>query len=106
MFPMENDHGFLSQFDSAVCRYFNTLAISMTNNLKEIYASAAEVVGLVLSYLADKEKETEGQFHTYIESCLGKIKPDNFIVCVHHMHRHYAPIADRWGWKRAGICET
>ena len=73
----------------------------MTNKYKAIYAAAAEVVGMVLAYLAEKEKETEGPFHTYIESCLikvkpdSKVKPDNFIVCVHHMHRHYPPIADR-----------
>ncbi|KAL8588517.1 hypothetical protein ACOMHN_043866 [Nucella lapillus] len=77
-------------------RYFTTLAASMTNNAKEIYASAAEVVGLVLSYLAEKERETEGAFHTYIESTLNKVKPDNFIVCVHHMHRHYPPIGKRF----------
>ncbi|KAK7506702.1 hypothetical protein BaRGS_00002177 [Batillaria attramentaria] len=77
-------------------KYFSTLAASMTNNYKMIYAAAAEVVGMVLSYLADKEKETEGPFHNYITSCLDRVKPDNFIVCVHHMQRHYGPIADRF----------
>ena len=67
----------------------------MTNNFKKVYAAAAEVVGMVLAYLAETEKETEGQFHNYIESCLNKVKPDNFIVCVHCMQRHYTPIADR-----------
>lgn len=75
----------------------------MTNKFKTIYAVAAEVVGMVLAYLAEKEKETEGPFHTYIESCLSKVKPDSFIVCVHHMHRHYPPIADRYE-KRQEFC--
>ncbi|XP_076445486.1 DNA-dependent protein kinase catalytic subunit-like [Babylonia areolata] len=77
-------------------KYFTTLAASLTSSAKEIYASAAEVVGLVLSYLAEKEGETEGHFHSHIESTLSRVKPDNFIVCVHHMHRHYSPIGKRF----------
>lgn len=77
-------------------RYFQTLVVSMTNNARKIYAAAAEVVGMVLTYLAEKEKETEGPFHDYIESCLNRVKPDNFIVCVYNMQRHYPPVTDRW----------
>jgi DNA-dependent protein kinase catalytic subunit len=76
-------------------RYFETLASSMTNTHKPVYAPAAEVVGMVLSYLAEKERETEGNFHSYIWKCLTKVKPDALIVCVHRMHLHYPPIADR-----------
>lgn len=60
-----------------------------------IFAAAAEVVGMVFAYLADKENETDGQFHSHVESVLGKVSPHNFLVCVHCIHRHYPPMADR-----------
>jgi hypothetical protein len=31
----------------------------MTNHYKIVYSATAEVVGLILKYLADKEQETE-----------------------------------------------
>jgi DNA-dependent protein kinase catalytic subunit len=70
----------------------------MTNHYKIVYSASAEVVGLILKYLADKEWETEGFFHDDVTKTLlsiQKSKPDNFIICVHKMHKHYVPIADR-----------
>ena len=67
----------------------------MTNSYKLIYAPAAEVVGMIMAYLSDKEKETDGQFHSNVESIMVKVKAENFITCVHHMNKHYPPIADK-----------
>jgi len=70
----------------------------MTNHYKIVYSATAEVVGLILKYLADKERETEGFFHDHVTETLSiqVSKPDNFIICVHKMHKHYVPIADRY----------
>ncbi|XP_052262779.1 DNA-dependent protein kinase catalytic subunit-like isoform X1 [Dreissena polymorpha] len=80
-------------------RYLAKLASNMSHNLKTIFAAAAEVCGMVFSYLAERDGETEGSFHDHVANMmtgLHKGKPDTFITCVHRMHKHYAVIADRF----------
>ncbi|XP_076075287.1 DNA-dependent protein kinase catalytic subunit-like [Mytilus galloprovincialis] len=80
-------------------RFFGVVTHQMTNHYKIVYSAAAEVVGLILKYLAEKERETEGFLHDHATKTLLSIqvaKPDNFIICVHKMHKHYVSIADRF----------
>ncbi|XP_052761107.1 DNA-dependent protein kinase catalytic subunit-like isoform X2 [Mya arenaria] len=80
-------------------RYLSKLANNMGNNFKAIYAATGEVCGLTFQYLADKEGETDGSFHVHVAnlmSSLHKARPDVFITCVHRMHKHYPPVADRF----------
>lgn len=72
----------------------------MDHHYKSVYAASAEVVGMIFKYLSEKEKQTDGSFHDHVYSAMSSIhasKPDTFITDVHRMHRHYPPIADRYG---------
>ncbi|XP_041364232.1 DNA-dependent protein kinase catalytic subunit-like [Gigantopelta aegis] len=80
-------------------KFFSVIANIMYSNYKIAYAAAAEVVGMLLSHLAEKEHVTEGTFHEHINNVMSSIrqaKPDIFIVCVHKMCRHYPAIANRF----------
>ncbi|XP_048248370.1 DNA-dependent protein kinase catalytic subunit-like [Haliotis rufescens] len=80
-------------------KYFSAVVNAMGNHYKATYAPAAEVVGMIFKYLAEKERQTEGSFHDHVVTYMSSIqqsKPDNFIVCVHHMQRHYPAIATRF----------
>uniref|UniRef100_H3B272 DNA-dependent protein kinase catalytic subunit n=1 Tax=Latimeria chalumnae TaxID=7897 RepID=H3B272_LATCH len=77
---------------------------ALANNLsftryKEVYAAAAEVLGLVLQYRAEKEKELGGPI---IDSVvrelkqLQSIKEDKFIVCLSKIVKNFALLADRF----------
>ena len=80
-------------------RYFGVITHQMSNHYKAVYSATAEVIGMSLKHLAEKDRETEGSIHDYVTKSLLNIqvaKPDNFIICVHKMHKHYPPIADRY----------
>ncbi|KAL3877683.1 hypothetical protein ACJMK2_035352, partial [Sinanodonta woodiana] len=80
-------------------KFFSSVAFFMGHKYKAVYAAAAEVVGMIFQYLAEKDKETDGSFHSHVNTMMTSLhqsKPDNFIVCVHRMMRHYPAIADRF----------
>ena len=79
-------------------RFFAKVANNMGSSHKTIFAPTAEVVGMIFHYLAEKEDERDGSFHSYVSNLmttLHKAKPDNFIISVHRMQKHHPPIADR-----------
>uniref|UniRef100_A0A671MAS8 DNA-dependent protein kinase catalytic subunit n=1 Tax=Sinocyclocheilus anshuiensis TaxID=1608454 RepID=A0A671MAS8_9TELE len=66
-------------------RYFQSLA----NNLsfiryKEVYAAAAEIIGLILNYMTKRE------------SVSVKEVDDKFIVCLSKVSKHFPPLMDRF----------
>uniref|UniRef100_A0A4W3HU56 DNA-dependent protein kinase catalytic subunit n=1 Tax=Callorhinchus milii TaxID=7868 RepID=A0A4W3HU56_CALMI len=73
-------------------RYFQRLVynISLTR-YKEVYAAAAEVLGLVLHYFAENEK-----VRTIKLKQLQQSKEDKFIVCLSKIVKNYPPFADRF----------
>ncbi|KAM4688942.1 DNA-dependent protein kinase catalytic subunit [Discoglossus pictus] len=82
-------------------RYFQALA----NNLalirfKEVYIAAAEVLGLVLRYTAEKEKVTEGPVFGCVVKELKRHqsnnKEDKFILCLNKVAKNYPQFADRF----------
>uniref|UniRef100_A0A4W3HBY9 DNA-dependent protein kinase catalytic subunit n=1 Tax=Callorhinchus milii TaxID=7868 RepID=A0A4W3HBY9_CALMI len=81
-------------------RYFQRLVynISLTR-YKEVYAAAAEVLGLVLHYFAENEKQVDGLVHDLIAKELKQLqqsKEDKFIVCLSKIVKNYPPFADRF----------
>ncbi|XP_062919332.1 DNA-dependent protein kinase catalytic subunit isoform X2 [Mobula hypostoma] len=79
-------------------RYFQRLVqnISFTR-YKEVYAAAAEVLGLVLQYSADKKIDIP--IHDTIAKALQQLyhtKEDKFIVCLSKIVKHFPPFADRF----------
>ncbi|KAG8570891.1 hypothetical protein GDO81_011464 [Engystomops pustulosus] len=82
-------------------RYFNSLANNMTLiRFKEVYAAAAEVLGLVLRNIAEKEKGVEGPVFAYVEKILKSLhtsnKEDKFIVCLNKIVKNFPLFADRF----------
>ncbi|XP_038665232.1 DNA-dependent protein kinase catalytic subunit isoform X1 [Scyliorhinus canicula] len=79
-------------------RYFQRLVhnISLTR-YKEVYAAAAEVLGLVLQYLAEKQMDVA--IHDLVVQELQQLrntKEDKFIVCLNKIVKHFPPFADRF----------
>ncbi|KAK6170524.1 hypothetical protein SNE40_018898 [Patella caerulea] len=80
-------------------KFFITVGNIIGAKSKPVYTAASEVVGMILRYLAEKEKETDGEFHDYLVKQISSLqftKPDNFIVCVNRLNHHYEAIADRF----------
>ncbi|XP_044149983.1 DNA-dependent protein kinase catalytic subunit isoform X2 [Bufo gargarizans] len=82
-------------------RYFQALANNVTfTRFKEVYAAAAEVLGLVLRYIADKEKNVEGPVFNYVEKNLKSLhtsnNEDKFIVCLNKIVKNCPLFADRF----------
>uniref|UniRef100_A0A8D0GIE8 DNA-dependent protein kinase catalytic subunit n=1 Tax=Sphenodon punctatus TaxID=8508 RepID=A0A8D0GIE8_SPHPU len=81
-------------------RYFQALV----NNIaliryKEVYAAAAEVLGLILRYIAEKENVYEGPVFDLVIKQLKQhqnTKEDKFIVCLNKVVKNYPHLADRF----------
>ncbi|XP_063779765.1 DNA-dependent protein kinase catalytic subunit [Pseudophryne corroboree] len=82
-------------------RYFKALANNLAlTRFKEVYAAAAEVLGLVLHYIAEKEKNTEGPVFSCVEKELKRHqtsnKEDKFIMCLNKVVKNFPLFADRF----------
>ncbi|XP_069477126.1 DNA-dependent protein kinase catalytic subunit [Ambystoma mexicanum] len=81
-------------------KYFHAL----TNNLAlvrytDVYVAAAEVLGLVLRYVAEKDKVIEGPIFDLVAKELKKhqsTKEDKFIMCLNKVAKNFPPLADRF----------
>ncbi|XP_069123844.1 DNA-dependent protein kinase catalytic subunit-like [Argopecten irradians] len=80
-------------------KFFSTVSHYLTHRLRVVYAATAEVVGMIFQYLAEKEKETEGPFYDHVLRLMNSMhlsKPENFVIGVHRIHRHYPPLAAKF----------
>uniref|UniRef100_A0A670Y1A7 DNA-dependent protein kinase catalytic subunit n=1 Tax=Pseudonaja textilis TaxID=8673 RepID=A0A670Y1A7_PSETE len=81
-------------------RYFQALS----NNIaliryKEVYVAAAEVLGLILQYIAEKENTFEGPIYDMVIKQLKlhqNTRDDKFIVCLNQITKNFPPLADRF----------
>ncbi|XP_013928118.1 PREDICTED: DNA-dependent protein kinase catalytic subunit [Thamnophis sirtalis] len=77
---------------------------ALSNNIaliryKEVYAAAAEVLGLVLQYIAEKENTFEGPVYDMVIKQLKlhqNTREDKFIVCLNKITKSFPPLADRF----------
>ncbi|BFZ03143.1 hypothetical protein BsWGS_06182 [Bradybaena similaris] len=80
-------------------RYMQTLVDMMKHNLKTVFVAAAEVVGLIFHHMADVKEQTSGWFHDMVVSeltGLANTRVDNFINCVHSIHKCHPPVTERF----------
>uniref|UniRef100_A0A674JBQ4 DNA-dependent protein kinase catalytic subunit n=1 Tax=Terrapene triunguis TaxID=2587831 RepID=A0A674JBQ4_9SAUR len=81
-------------------RYFQDLANNMSLiRYKEVYAAAAEVLGLILRYMAEKENIFEGPVYDCVIKQIKQhqsTKEDKFIVCLNKVAKNFPPLADRF----------
>ncbi|ETE68703.1 DNA-dependent protein kinase catalytic subunit, partial [Ophiophagus hannah] len=81
-------------------RYFQALS----NNIaliryREVYVAAAEVLGLILQYIAEKENTFEGPIYDMVIKQLmlhQNTREDKFIVCLNKITKNFPPLADRF----------
>ncbi|KAG8442079.1 hypothetical protein GDO86_011029, partial [Hymenochirus boettgeri] len=83
-----------------IYKYFKSLANNLAfTRFKEVYIAAAEVIGLTIRYMAEREKRTEGLIFDYTVKEL-KLhqgnKSDKFIMCLNQIVKHFPPFADRF----------
>jgi len=74
--------------------------MNMNNDHKSVYAAAAEVVGMTVALLTDKETsvsdvERRKQYIDDIVKQLMNKKPDRLITCLHCIQLHFPAISDR-----------
>ncbi|KAM6458275.1 DNA-dependent protein kinase catalytic subunit isoform 2-T2 [Liasis olivaceus] len=81
-------------------RYFQALSNNMALiRYKEVYAAAAEVLGLILQYTAKKENIFEGPIYDMVIKQLKlhqNTRDDKFIVCLNKVTKNFPPLADRF----------
>ncbi|XP_060058172.1 DNA-dependent protein kinase catalytic subunit [Erinaceus europaeus] len=81
-------------------KYFQTLVNNMSFvKYKEVYAAAAEVLGLILRYVTEKEHMLEESLCELIVKELKqhqKTMEDKFIVCLNKVVKNFPPLADRF----------
>ncbi|XP_058131499.1 DNA-dependent protein kinase catalytic subunit [Dasypus novemcinctus] len=81
-------------------KYFQTLVNNMSFvKYKEVYAAAAEVLGLILRYVSEKENILEESLCELIVKQLKQHQntlEDKFIVCLNKAAQSFPPLADRF----------
>ncbi|GAB5583955.1 DNA-dependent protein kinase catalytic subunit isoform X1 [Prionailurus iriomotensis] len=81
-------------------KYFQALVTNMSFvKYKEVYAAAAEVLGLILQYVTKKENILEDLVYELIVKQLKQHQntmEDKFIVCLNKAVKNFPPLADRF----------
>ncbi|NXV78034.1 PRKDC kinase, partial [Atlantisia rogersi] len=81
-------------------RYFQALTSNMgLLKYKEVYAAAAEVLGLALRYIAEREKVVEDPVYDCVVRQLKhhqNTQQDKFIQCLNKVVKNFPPLADRF----------
>nr|XP_006812077.1 PREDICTED: DNA-dependent protein kinase catalytic subunit-like [Saccoglossus kowalevskii] len=80
-------------------RFYTTLSANLSFKYKDVYAASAEVVGMVMKYMAEKEKVTDGTFHDNVFreiSSSQSSRPEVFITCIYKVQLYYKPFTDRF----------
>ncbi|XP_065898419.1 DNA-dependent protein kinase catalytic subunit-like isoform X2 [Dysidea avara] len=85
-------------------RFYTALVANLKNKYKEIHASAAEVLGMVLNYIAEKKHVDSSPIHNMISDKLVEMvsdarADDKFITCLHKLQQYYPQFTDRFSPK-------
>uniref|UniRef100_T1IKI7 DNA-dependent protein kinase catalytic subunit CC3 domain-containing protein n=1 Tax=Strigamia maritima TaxID=126957 RepID=T1IKI7_STRMM len=79
-------------------KFFKALTYNLAFKASDVYVAAAEVIGMSMRYLADKENEIEGYFHTQVLAQLDELsssQKDHFIMALYKLQLYYPPFAKR-----------
>ncbi|NP_989989.4 DNA-dependent protein kinase catalytic subunit [Gallus gallus] len=81
-------------------RYFQALVSNMgLLRYKEVYAAAAEVLGLALQYIAERQNILEDPVYDCVIKQLKRhqnTQQDKFIICLNKVVKNFPPLADRF----------
>lgn len=81
------------------CSFYRALVGNLGNKYKEVYAAAAEVLGMTLNYISEHTHTDTGPLHDIIaeqlQSLLQQRSEDRFTVCLHKLAEAYPPLVER-----------
>uniref|UniRef100_W5KIE9 DNA-dependent protein kinase catalytic subunit n=1 Tax=Astyanax mexicanus TaxID=7994 RepID=W5KIE9_ASTMX len=95
----------LSPYDAACGidhdRYFQSLASNLSFiRYKEIYSAAAEIIGLTLNYMKDREDQNQAPLLNATVTKLTDLKKkdlsDKFVICLSKVSRHFPPLVSQF----------
>ncbi|KAJ0023075.1 hypothetical protein NQD34_015209 [Periophthalmus magnuspinnatus] len=94
----------LPAYDATCGIDYNKYIHSLTNNVtytryKEVYSAAAEIIGLILKNMTDRDGQHQQLFDlaaTKITSLGKKEMNDKFIICVNKVSKHFPPFMDKF----------
>ncbi|XP_053349394.1 DNA-dependent protein kinase catalytic subunit [Clarias gariepinus] len=82
-------------------RYFQSLSNNLSfTRYKEIYSAAAEIIGLILKYMTDKDNVNNDPLFNATVTKLKELKKknldDKFVICLCKLSKHFPPIVDQF----------
>uniref|UniRef100_A0A3P9A875 DNA-dependent protein kinase catalytic subunit n=1 Tax=Esox lucius TaxID=8010 RepID=A0A3P9A875_ESOLU len=96
----------LPAHDSGSCDVeYDRYIHSLTNNLtftryKEVYAAAAEIIGIILKNMTEKDSQPDASLLSLTVNKLTDLKKknldDKFIICLSKVSKHFPPFMDRF----------
>uniref|UniRef100_A0A673C7H7 DNA-dependent protein kinase catalytic subunit n=1 Tax=Sphaeramia orbicularis TaxID=375764 RepID=A0A673C7H7_9TELE len=91
----------LPAYDTSCGIEYERYIQSLTNNVsfvryKEVYAAAAEIIGLVLKNMTEKDDKLLDLTVTKIKNLKDKNLDDKFIICLNKVSKHFPPFMDRF----------
>uniref|UniRef100_A0A8C7HZ68 DNA-dependent protein kinase catalytic subunit n=1 Tax=Oncorhynchus kisutch TaxID=8019 RepID=A0A8C7HZ68_ONCKI len=93
----------LPAYDARKCDIDSIM--SLTNNLaftryKEVYSAAAEIIGLILKNMTEKDSQPDASLLSLTVNKLKDLKKkdldDKFIICLSKVSKHFPPFMDRF----------
>ena len=83
-----------------LCRYYRSLIQNLSNKYKEVHAAAAEVLGMILSYISEKVHIDSGPLHNaivdHLQRLLSNKDEDKFTTSLHKIALVYPSLVDRY----------
>uniref|UniRef100_A0A8C7SL94 DNA-dependent protein kinase catalytic subunit n=1 Tax=Oncorhynchus mykiss TaxID=8022 RepID=A0A8C7SL94_ONCMY len=96
----------LPAYDARKCDIeYDRYIQSLTNNLaftryKEVYSAAAEIIGLILKNMTEKDSQPDASLLSLTVNELKDLKKkdldDKFIICLSKVSKHFPPFMDRF----------
>ncbi|XP_062849596.1 DNA-dependent protein kinase catalytic subunit [Trichomycterus rosablanca] len=82
-------------------RYFQSLANNLSfTRYKDVYSAAAEIIGLTLNYMTDRQDQNDACLLNATVTKLMDLKKkdlnDKFVICLSKCIKHFPPLLDRF----------
>nr|CBN81784.1 DNA-dependent protein kinase catalytic subunit [Dicentrarchus labrax] len=91
----------LPAYDASCGIEYERYIQSLTNNVsfvryKDVYAAAAEIIGLILKNMTEHHQELLSHAASKITHLKKKDMDDKFIICLNKVSKHFPPFMDRF----------
>ncbi|KAJ0059871.1 hypothetical protein NL108_014572, partial [Boleophthalmus pectinirostris] len=91
----------LPAYDATCGIDYDKYILSLTNNVtytryKEVYSAAAEIIGLILKNMTERDNQLFDLAAAKIASLGKKEMNDKFIICLNKISKHFPPFMDKF----------